>query len=59
MSGESQEINKESLKLLFSVVDTDNSGTITIEEFKEFLNNRNRQREFSQSLRILLVNSIL
>ncbi|CAI2365715.1 unnamed protein product [Moneuplotes crassus] len=54
MSGDSQEINKESLRLLFQVVDTDNSGSISIDEFKEFLNDREKQREFSKSLRILL-----
>ena len=55
MSGDSQKINKESLQLLFNVVDTDHSGAITIDEFKEFLNNRQRQQEFSKSLKILLV----
>lgn len=59
MSGDSQDINKQSLKLLFSMVDTDNSGSITIDEFKEFLNDRSRQREFSSSLKTLLVSDFL
>ena len=40
MSFESRELNKLSVELLFQMIDADNSGTITIEEFKEFLNDR-------------------
>ena len=52
---QSQEIDKTGLKLLFKMVDTDNSGTISLQEFKEFLDNSEKQKDFAERLRVMLV----
>lgn len=44
-------INKSNLIKLFQMVDKDNSGTLTFAEFKEFMLNETRQKEFTELMK--------
>ena len=50
--------DNDTLKRLFRMIDNDQSGTITLEEFKKFFNNKALQKQFTENFYRLTVSNL-